>query len=136
MNFLSTISSKLHNSIVLQSELLAKKSRATSAVARVAPTLKRKDPPLAVPVSDPARAPVTDRLVRGARMKKQVLSDYQERYGGNYPEPITTQPVKGAWSEQIPQPPSQCDLVKSSRMKPDPEKFYNVDRLSVQRNCY
>ena len=131
-NFLSTLSSKLHSSIVLKSELLAKKSGATSAVVHVAPTLKRKDPPLVAPLPNPTKAPASNRLVKGTRMKKQVLSEYQERYGGNHPEPITTQPVKGAWSERIPQPPSQCDLVKSSRMKPDPEKFYNVDRLSVE----
>ena len=112
MDFQSTISSNLHNGIVLKSELLAhKKSRAASAVARVAPAPKRKDPPVmadppesrllkVVAASGPTRVPVTDRLVKGAKMKKQVLDDYQERYGGNHPEPITTQPVKGALSEQ------------------------------------
>jgi len=93
-------------------------------------------PILKSPVADDtpvaSRVLTSSRLVTGKKMKTSILVDYQGKFGSGYSEPITTQTTQGTLSCDFLRPPSQFHLVRSSRMKPDPNKHYSVDRLSIE----
>ena len=59
------------------------------------------------------------RLVRGPTHKEQILANYQDQFGAG--KPITTN-VQGKPPAETLQPPSQYQLMKSCRMKPDKKK--------------
>jgi hypothetical protein len=58
------------------------------------------------------------RLVSGTAMTNEILQSYQDKFGADYPQPITTNSL-GTSTNHLLQPPSQRDLFKSSRMKPE-----------------
>ena len=64
------------------------------------------------------------RLVRGPKHKEQILANYQDQFGAG--KPITTN-VQGKPPAETLQPPSQYQLMKSCRMKPDKKKSYGLD---------
>ena len=78
---------------------------------------------VAIVSSRQARVPTQQsqgRLVYGAVAKNQILTSYQEDFGNG--SPITTT-VLGTSSFHPLQPPSQGELVKSCRMKPESNKY-------------
>ena len=69
-------------------------------------------------------------LVSGTAMKNEILQSYQDKFGADYPKPITTNYL-GTPTNHLLQPPSQCDLFKSSRMKPEEDKYYGLADLTI-----
>ena len=49
---------------------------------------------------------------------------------GDYPNPITTNSLGTSTNHHL-QPPSQCDLFKSSRMKPEEDKYYGLSDVTI-----
>ena len=81
-------------------------------------------------VEDNQQPPKSARLVSGTAMKNEILQSYQDKFGADYPKPITTNSL-GTSANHLLQPPSQHDLFKSSRMKPEQDKYYGVADLTI-----
>ena len=60
-------------------------------------------------VEDNQQPPKSARLVSGTAMKNEILQSYQDKFGANYPKPITTNSL-GTSTKHLLQPPSQHDL--------------------------
>ena len=63
-------------------------------------------------------------------MKNEILQTYQDKFGVDYPQPITTNSL-GTCTNHLLQPPSQRYLFKSSRMKPEEDKYYGRPDLTI-----
>ena len=63
-------------------------------------------------------------------MKNVILQTYQDKFGADYPQPITTNSL-GTSINHLLQPPSQRDLFKSSGMKPEESKYYGLVDLTI-----
>ena len=68
------------------------------------------------------------RLVSGLKQKDDILEDYQAKYG-NGKDIVTA--FKGKPPKISLQPPTQCELMKSCRMKPDRNKSYSVEDPTI-----
>ena len=68
------------------------------------------------------------RLVSGPKQKDDILEDYQAKHGNG--EDIVTA-FKGKPPKINLQPPTQYELVKSCRMKPDKNKSYSVEDPTI-----
>jgi hypothetical protein len=119
-------------------------------VTRVELRKKREEPPI-VPVvesgsipellncvvgpeipsrSDDQQSIKSARLVSGTAMKNEILQSYQDKFGADYPQPITTNSL-GTSTTHLLQPPSQRDHFKSSRMKSEEGKYYGLVDLTI-----
>jgi len=83
---------------------------------------------LAIKITGPTKASrEASRFVSGTKAKNAILKAYQDEHGSPYDGPITTQPFeRGTSPNPSFQLPSQRELVKACRMKPDPEKHYSI----------
>ena len=64
------------------------------------------------------------RLVSGPKQKENILTKYQEKFGKGKPIVTTAQGKRKYFNLE---PPSQCHLMRSCKMKPDPRKSYSVE---------
>ena len=63
-------------------------------------------------------------------MKNEILQSYKDKFKADYPQPIATNYL-GTSPNHLLQPPSQRDLFKSSRMKPEEDKYYGLVDLTI-----
>jgi hypothetical protein len=64
-----------------------------------------------------------DVIVKGKKQKMQILQDYEDKFGAEYPHSITTK-KKGKHS-------CERDITLSTRMKPSIKKYYRVVELTL-----
>ena len=64
------------------------------------------------------------RLVSGPKQKEDILIKYQEKFGTGKPIVTTAQGKRKYFNLE---PPSQYQLMRSCKMKPDPKKSYSVE---------
>ena len=64
------------------------------------------------------------RLVSGPKQKEHILAKYQAEFGKGKPIVTTAQGKRKYFNLE---PPSQCQLMRSCKMKPDPKKSYSVE---------
>jgi hypothetical protein len=62
-------------------------------------------------------------IIQGTRQKRWILQEYEDTFGSNYPDSITTK-KKGKHSQIDP-------LRKIVRMKPSIKKYYRVEELTI-----
>ena len=117
LTFDQQLSNKLHSKITVKPlKIRRKNTRNLDRAAQVvsaskllssAPCPSLVEPPTALApeaTSDAKRR----RLVPSTKRKDEILNQYQEQYGGNYQNPITTQSLsQGTSADQRLQPPSQ-----------------------------
>jgi hypothetical protein len=63
-------------------------------------------------------------------MQNDIILSYQETFGAAYPNPIAAYSLDRPTNHHH-QPPSQCDLFKSSSMKPEEDKYYGLPDLRI-----
>jgi hypothetical protein len=64
-----------------------------------------------------------DVIVKGKKHKMQILTEYEDKYGADYPNPIITK-KKGKHS-------CEQDIVHHTRMSPSIKKYYRVIELTL-----
>ena len=83
------------------------------------------DPEAALANDHPQSPDKAPRLVKNAKMKNNILDDYQKEFGNG--KPIVTSQL--GTSENLLQPPSQYVLMRSCSMKPELKKHYSSDPI-------
>ena len=132
-DFHSDLSANLHNNYVSRADLKKKREESFAApgvesvtIPVVVNSVRNQIVP---PVEDDQQPSKPARLVSGTAMKNEILQSYQDKFGADYPKPITTNSL-GTSTNHL-QPPSQRDLFKSSRMKPEQDKYYGLADLTI-----
>ena len=133
-DFHSELSANLHNNYLSRADLRKKREESLAVPGVESETI----PVVLNSVGDQNVPPVEEdqqpskpaRLVSGTAMKNEILQSYQDKFGADYPKPITTNSL-GTSTHHLLQPPSQHDLFKSSRMKPEEDKYYGLLDLKI-----
>ena len=132
-SFAQQIAAKVHSNLVLRKHLPpvisatetpptesnASLRQATSLRAKVAAAVAIDDLGLTLPsalVDD-------DVIVKGREQKRQILQDYEEKFGGEHPHPVISK-QKGKHSHDK-------DTTLSTRMAPSIQKHYRVIELTL-----
>ena len=68
------------------------------------------------------------RLVSGPKQKDDILKEYQAQHGKGK---VIVTSFKGKLPKTSPQPPTQYELMKSCKMKPDRKKSYSVEDPTI-----
>jgi hypothetical protein len=92
---------------------------APSLRVRVASELAKTD----IDLSLPSELVDDDVIVKGKKHKMQILTEYEDKYGKDFPGPIITK-KKGKHS-------CDQDIVHHTRMPPSIKKYYRVIELSL-----
>ena len=133
-DFHSDLSANLHNIYLTRAELRKKQEKTpvvTVAESGSIPELLNSvvDPKIPLRMDD-QQSTKPARLGSGTAMKNEILKTYQDTFGADYPQPITTNSL-GTSTNHLLQPPSQRDLFKFSRMKPEECKYHCLVDLTI-----
>ena len=86
---------------------------------RVASELAKADTGLSLP----SELVDNDVIVKGKKHKMQILTEYEDKYGADFPNPIITKKKVKHSCEQ--------DIVHHTRMLPSIKKYYRVIELTL-----